>query len=81
MVIHADAVHLMSNVILQLVAGIALEGHQGVIKTLVVYFSGGVFGSLVWTNINLTLIGSSSGVYALYFSQIPQVLLVRVAKM
>lgn len=75
MLVHVDLFHLTSNVVLQLVAGIILEKHQGWWRTLLVYFGGVVAGSMAFVD-HTSILGSSSGAYALFFSQIPQVTLV-----
>lgn len=75
MLIHADWCHLVSNVMLQIVAGIIIEKDQSCWRSLLVYLGGVLGGSLA--SIDQTIIvGASSGAYALFFSQIPQVLLV-----
>lgn len=75
MFIHADIFHLISNVLLQLVAGIIVERDQACWRTMFVYLGGGIAGSMASVDKTIIL-GGSSGAYALFFSQIPQVILV-----
>uniref|UniRef100_A0A336M9U7 CSON014096 protein n=1 Tax=Culicoides sonorensis TaxID=179676 RepID=A0A336M9U7_CULSO len=75
MFIHIDALHLASNILLQIISGSVLEGDQGRLRVLLVYLGGVLSGSLGWSNGNLDIIGASAGSYALFFSQIPQTLL------
>ncbi|XP_063700835.1 protein rhomboid [Culicoides brevitarsis] len=75
MFVHVDALHLFSNILLQIIAGTILEGDQGHFRVLAVYFGGIVAGALGWSHADLSIVGCSSGSYALFFSQIPQALL------
>lgn len=75
MLVHADFYHLASNVLLQIVAGIIIEHDQKWWRSVLVYLGGVIGGSFASVD-HRVIVGASSGAYALFFSQIPQVLLV-----
>lgn len=77
--LHAGTAHLVINIILQLVVALPLESEVGRLNLLVVYVGGIVSGSLAASLVPdfTLLVGSSSGVYSLLMSHIPNIILVR----
>ncbi|XP_055877118.1 rhomboid-related protein 3-like isoform X3 [Biomphalaria glabrata] len=67
MFLHAGYVHLLFNVIVQVLVGIPLEMVHGSFRIALIYFAGILAGSLGTSvfDMNVYLVGSSGGVYAL----------------
>ncbi|XP_043272976.1 rhomboid-related protein 2-like isoform X2 [Venturia canescens] len=72
MLLHSDAIHLISNVVIQLVLATPLEVEQGRLAVATVYLGGGVCGALGASLLHpsLHLVGASAGVYALLTSHL-----------
>ncbi|XP_011500481.1 PREDICTED: protein rhomboid [Ceratosolen solmsi marchali] len=72
MLLHSNALHLMLNVVIQLVLAAPLEVEQGRLAVGTIYLGGGVCGALGASLLqpNLYLIGASAGVYALLTSHL-----------
>lgn len=79
--LHANAIHLIINIILQLFIALPLETECGHFRTFCVYFYGVLSGSLVAsvTNDAWLMVGASSGIYSLLMSHISHILLVKIA--
>ncbi|GFO39258.1 rhomboid-like protein [Plakobranchus ocellatus] len=77
MMLHAGYVHLMFNVIVQIVVGIPLEMVHGPCRVALIYMSGILAGSLGTSvfDMDAFLVGSSGGVYALLAAHLANVLL------
>ncbi|XP_050100507.1 protein rhomboid-like [Anopheles aquasalis] len=74
--LHAGCVHLVLNIIIQLLVAFPLETEQGHRRALLVYFSGVVAGGLGASVFEPTLmVGASAGVYCLLMSHIPHILM------
>ncbi|XP_036329514.1 protein rhomboid-like [Rhagoletis pomonella] len=71
--LHSDLIHLLLNVSLQCMIGFCLESEQGHWQVAVIYFAGGISGSLAtaYTQPELSLLGASASVYALLASHVP----------
>lgn len=46
MFVHVDALHLFSNILLQIISGSIIEGDQGHLRVILVYFGGIIAGAL-----------------------------------
>ncbi|XP_055877117.1 rhomboid-related protein 3-like isoform X2 [Biomphalaria glabrata] len=77
MFLHAGYVHLLFNVIVQVLVGIPLEMVHGSFRIALIYFAGILAGSLGTSvfDMNVYLVGSSGGVYALLAAHLANVLL------
>lgn len=77
--LHANAVHLIINVVLQLFIALPLETEVGHFRTFCVYFYGVLSGSLVAsvTNDAWLMVGASSGIYSLLMSHISHISMVK----
>ncbi|XP_071442954.1 protein rhomboid-like [Hetaerina americana] len=77
MLLHTGALHLALNVAIQVVLATPLEAEQGHLRTGLVYFGGGLGGSLTTSMLEpeIYIVGASGGVYALLISQLANVLL------
>ncbi|XP_058453513.1 rhomboid-related protein 2 isoform X2 [Malaya genurostris] len=74
--LHAGAVHLMLNVIIQIMVAFPLETEQGHATVLLVYFGGVLAGGLGASVFEPTLmVGASAGVYCLLMSHIPHIVM------
>uniref|UniRef100_A0A182IVV0 Peptidase S54 rhomboid domain-containing protein n=1 Tax=Anopheles atroparvus TaxID=41427 RepID=A0A182IVV0_ANOAO len=74
--LHAGSVHLVLNIIIQILVAFPLETEQGHDKVLLVYFSGIVAGGLGASVFEPTLmVGASAGVYCLLISHIPHIIM------
>ncbi|EDS41280.1 conserved hypothetical protein [Culex quinquefasciatus] len=74
--LHAGAVHLMLNVIIQIMVAFPLETEQGHGRVLVVYGAGVVAGGLGASVFEPTaMVGASAGVYCLLMSHIPHIVM------
>ncbi|XP_055548382.1 protein rhomboid [Wyeomyia smithii] len=74
--LHAGAVHLMLNVIIQIMVAFPLETEQGHANVLAVYFGGVLAGGLGASIFEPTqMVGASAGVYCLLMSHIPHILM------
>ncbi|XP_058815494.1 rhomboid-related protein 2 [Topomyia yanbarensis] len=74
--LHAGAVHLMLNVIIQIIVAFPLETEQGHVTVLLVYFGGVLAGGLGASVFEPTLmVGASAGVYCLLMSHIPHIVM------
>ncbi|XP_052866706.1 rhomboid-related protein 2 [Anopheles cruzii] len=72
--LHAGSVHLVLNIIIQLLVAFPLETEQGHGPVLLVYFAGvlaGGFGASVFEP--TLMVGASAGVYCLLMSHIPHI--------
>jgi len=76
-VVHAGWLHLLFNLVVQLVVGLPLEMVHGSFRTAVVYISGVLAGSLATSvfDSSVYLVGASGGVYALLAAHAANVLL------
>ncbi|XP_046681448.1 uncharacterized protein LOC124368217 [Homalodisca vitripennis] len=76
MLLHLDTTHLLINLGIQTVLAIPLEAEQGFLRTALVYILGGLAGSLGTAVLDpeLSMVGSSAGVYALLLAQLPNIL-------
>lgn len=77
MFVHDDVLHLVANLFLQLLLGTLLEYSNSWWRLMIVYFAGGLSGSLGASVIlpNTCLIGASAGVNALVAAFIPTIIL------
>ncbi|KAK7113068.1 hypothetical protein V1264_012426 [Littorina saxatilis] len=77
MLLHAGYVHLLFNVIVQVVVGIPLEMVHGSFRIFIVYMAGVLAGSLGTSvfDMNAFLVGASGGVYALLAAHLANILL------
>ena len=77
MVLHAGWLHLIFNLIVQLLVGLPLEMVHGSTRIGIVYMSGVLAGSLATSvfDPNCYLVGASGGVYALLAAHLSNVLL------
>ncbi|XP_055641036.1 rhomboid-related protein 2 [Toxorhynchites rutilus septentrionalis] len=74
--LHAGAVHLILNVIIQTMVSFPLETEQGHGNVLLVYFAGVLAGGLGASVFEPTLmVGASAGVYCLLMSHIPHIVM------
>ncbi|XP_041780179.1 protein rhomboid-like [Anopheles merus] len=74
--LHAGRVHLVLNIIIQLLVAFPLETEQGHGKVLLVYFAGIVAGGLGASVFEPSLmVGASAGVYCLLMSHIPHIMM------
>uniref|UniRef100_A0A182VUU1 Rhomboid-like protein n=1 Tax=Anopheles minimus TaxID=112268 RepID=A0A182VUU1_9DIPT len=74
--LHAGNVHLVLNIIIQILVAFPLETEQGHGKVLFVYFSGTLAGALGASVFEPTLmVGASAGVYCLLMSHIPHIIM------
>uniref|UniRef100_A0A1Q3FSA0 Putative rhomboid family n=1 Tax=Culex tarsalis TaxID=7177 RepID=A0A1Q3FSA0_CULTA len=74
--LHAGAVHLMLNVIIQIMVAFPLETEQGHGAVLAVYGAGVVAGGLGASVFEPTpMVGASAGVYCLLMSHIPHIVM------
>uniref|UniRef100_A0A182Q7X4 Rhomboid-like protein n=1 Tax=Anopheles farauti TaxID=69004 RepID=A0A182Q7X4_9DIPT len=74
--LHAGTVHLVLNIIIQILVAFPLETEQGHGKVLLVYFTGIVAGALGASVFEPSLmVGASAGVYCLLMSHIPHILM------
>lgn len=74
--LHANAVHLMLNVIIQIIVAFPLETEQGHRSVLVVYFSGVIAGGMGASVFDPThMVGASAGVYCLLISHVPHIVM------
>uniref|UniRef100_A0A182NEK3 Rhomboid-like protein n=1 Tax=Anopheles dirus TaxID=7168 RepID=A0A182NEK3_9DIPT len=74
--LHAGAIHLVLNIIIQILVAFPLETEQGHGKVLLVYFTGIVAGALGASVFEPTLmVGASAGVYCLLMSHIPHIIM------
>uniref|UniRef100_A0A182K7V2 Rhomboid-like protein n=1 Tax=Anopheles christyi TaxID=43041 RepID=A0A182K7V2_9DIPT len=72
--LHAGSVHLVLNIIIQILVAFPLETEQGHGKVLLVYFAGIIAGGLGASVFEPTLmVGASAGVYCLLMSHIPHI--------
>ncbi|XP_054258541.1 rhomboid-related protein 2-like [Macrosteles quadrilineatus] len=76
MLLHKDFAHLALNLGLQTLLAVVLEAEQGWPRTAGVYLLGGLTGSLGTAVLepDLSMVGSSAGVYALLMAQLPNIL-------
>lgn len=78
--LHAGLVHLLINVVLQLVIALLLESEVGHLNVVFVYVFGVLSGSLaasVSPDFSL-MVGASSGIYSLLLSHVPHIYMVSV---
>ncbi|XP_021951173.1 rhomboid-related protein 2 isoform X2 [Folsomia candida] len=77
MVLHAGWVHLMFNLLVQLLVGLPLEMVHGSFRIGAIYMSGVLAGSLATSvfDPDVYLVGASGGVYALLAAHLANVLL------
>jgi rhomboid-related protein 1/2/3 len=77
MLVHSSWIHLIFNLIVQLVVGIPLELAHGPFSTALIYLAGVLYGSLSVSLFNPTvcLVGASSGIYAILAAHLSNVLL------
>ncbi|XP_065345396.1 rhomboid-related protein 2-like [Cloeon dipterum] len=77
MLLHQGAAHAALNIVIQLVLAVPLEWEQKWSRTALVYFGGGLAGSLSTSVLapDLFLVGASAGVYALLTSQMANIIL------
>ncbi|XP_053692530.1 protein rhomboid [Sabethes cyaneus] len=74
--LHAGSVHLMLNVIIQIMVAFPLETEQGHLNVLAVYFGGALAGGLGASVFEPTqMVGASAGVYCLLMSHIPHIIM------
>uniref|UniRef100_A0A182YFZ5 Rhomboid-like protein n=1 Tax=Anopheles stephensi TaxID=30069 RepID=A0A182YFZ5_ANOST len=74
--LHAGNVHLVLNIIIQILVAFPLETEQGHGKVLLVYFAGTLAGALGASVFEPTLmVGASAGVYCLLMSHIPHIIM------
>ncbi|XP_035775346.1 protein rhomboid-like [Anopheles albimanus] len=74
--LHAGCVHLVLNIIIQLLVAFPLETEQGHRRVLLVYFTGVLAGGLGASVFEPTLmVGASAGVYCLLMSHIPHIIM------
>ncbi|XP_065094649.1 rhomboid-related protein 1 [Ochlerotatus camptorhynchus] len=74
--LHANAVHLMLNVIIQIIVAFPLETEQGHGAVLVVYFAGVIAGGMGASVFEPTqMVGASAGVYCLLISHVPHIVM------
>ncbi|PVD38451.1 hypothetical protein C0Q70_01066 [Pomacea canaliculata] len=75
--LHAGYVHLLFNVIVQVVVGIPLEMVHGSFRVFIIYMAGVLAGSLGTSvfDMNAFLVGASGGVYALLAAHLANILL------
>ncbi|KFB39961.1 AGAP009451-PA-like protein [Anopheles sinensis] len=74
--LHAGSVHLVLNIIIQILVAFPLETEQGHDKVLLVYFTGILAGGLGASVFEPTLmVGASAGVYCLLMSHIPHIIM------
>uniref|UniRef100_A0A1B6MA65 Peptidase S54 rhomboid domain-containing protein n=1 Tax=Graphocephala atropunctata TaxID=36148 RepID=A0A1B6MA65_9HEMI len=76
MLLHLDTIHLLINLGIQTVLAVPLEAEQGFLRTALVYILGGLAGSLGTAVLDpeLSMVGSSAGIYALLLAQLPNIL-------
>lgn len=79
MLIHDNLVHLLFNIIIQLILGVVLE-LQHKWRILVIYLAGGLAGCLGNTIFTPTgnLCGASAGLYALWCAHVANIIMVRM---
>ncbi|XP_076458117.1 rhomboid-related protein 2-like [Babylonia areolata] len=77
MLLHAGYVHLLFNVVVQVLVGIPLEMVHGSFRVFIIYMAGVLAGSLGTSvfDMNAFLVGASGGVYALLAAHLANVLL------
>ncbi|CAG0894793.1 unnamed protein product [Cyprideis torosa] len=77
MVLHAGWLHLIFNLLVQLLVGVPLEMVHGSLRIGTVYMAGVFAGSLATSVVdpNVFLVGASGGVYALLAAHIANVLM------
>ncbi|WAQ95848.1 RHBL3-like protein [Mya arenaria] len=77
MFIHAGWVHLLFNMLIQLIVGVPLEMIHGPCRIATVYLAGVLAGSLGTSvfDTNAVLVGASGGVYALLAGHLANILL------
>ncbi|XP_062548968.1 uncharacterized protein LOC134213700 [Armigeres subalbatus] len=74
--LHANAVHLMLNVIIQIIVAFPLETEQGHGSVLMVYFAGVIAGGMGASVFEPTqMVGASAGVYCLLISHVPHIVM------
>ncbi|XP_053664555.1 rhomboid-related protein 2 [Anopheles marshallii] len=74
--LHMGTVHLVLNIIIQILVAFPLETEQGHGKVLFVYFIGTLAGALGASVFEPTLmVGASAGVYCLLMSHIPHIIM------
>uniref|UniRef100_A0A023EQZ2 Putative rhomboid-6 n=1 Tax=Aedes albopictus TaxID=7160 RepID=A0A023EQZ2_AEDAL len=74
--LHANAVHLMLNVIIQIIVAFPLETEQGHRPVLAVYFAGVIAGGMGASVFDPTqMVGASAGVYCLLISHVPHIVM------
>ncbi|XP_055614393.1 protein rhomboid [Uranotaenia lowii] len=74
--LHAGSVHLMLNVIIQILVAFPLETEQGHGRVLLLYFAGVLAGGLGASVFEPTMmVGASAGVYCLLMSHIPHIVM------
>eukprot|EP00096_Caligus_rogercresseyi_P014912 TRINITY_DN7377_c0_g1_i1.p1 TRINITY_DN7377_c0_g1~~TRINITY_DN7377_c0_g1_i1.p1 ORF type:complete len:363 (+),score=109.99 TRINITY_DN7377_c0_g1_i1:95-1183(+) len=76
MFVHSGYFHLVFNILIQLLLGIPLEMVHRWWRVLLIYFCGGIAGSLLCslTDPNVYLAGASGGVYALITAHLANVI-------
>jgi rhomboid protease GluP len=73
MFLHLNALHLWLNLMLLWFIGVSLEQHTGYRTTFVLFFAGGLAGSLLHVFVEtggLRAVGASTGIYALLGAEI-----------
>ncbi|XP_053675519.1 rhomboid-related protein 2 [Anopheles nili] len=74
--LHAGNIHLVLNIIIQILVGFPLETEQGHLRVLFTYFAGVMAGGLGASIFEPSLmVGASAGVYCLLVSHIPHIIL------
>ncbi|KAK2708273.1 rhomboid-related protein 2-like [Artemia franciscana] len=77
MLIHSGYVHIISNIVVQILLGVPLEMFHGPLRLFVIYISGVIAGSL-GTSVSdprVYLAGASGGVYAVLTAHVSSIIL------
>ncbi|XP_026474412.1 protein rhomboid-like isoform X2 [Ctenocephalides felis] len=73
--LHNGTLHLLLNIFIQCLVSIPLEGSQGRIRCMIVYFGGAILGALGTSLFqpNLRIVGASAAAYALLMSHLTDI--------